>query len=468
MIGSSDPKLSNSNSSAGFAGRSIAVIGGGIAGLAAAHFLVKSGCTVELFEASDHFGGLGASFSLDGKDIEQFYHCMLPTDDELLQLMREIGYSTEVEWHETSFSVWDGHKFFPLNGAKDLLKFTPLSIVDRLRLGLTGLWGRLVSSAGLDDITAEQWLTRLSGKRAFELFWKTLLQAKFGDRYSGVPALWFWTRFNREKGEKKEAKGFPPGGYRGLTDAIVTSLEQRGAVLNRRTPVASLDLSPDGRPQLEIGGEFRTYDQVIVTLALPLVDKLIRAESKLRKAMAPVDFGIQYQAVINLLLVAKKSFSPHYWVASIDRSLPFQGIVETSKLAAPGKLNNRSLLYLMRYLDRDDPVYKEDPALITDRFLTAFYRTFPEFSPADIENTFLFKAPYVEPAYTAGYLRRRPPIDLYQSKLFLATTAQVYPTVTSWNGSVTLVRAAVAEMLAAKRGSADSPVSLAQVEDIRA
>ncbi len=33
-----------------------------------------------------------------------------------------------------------------------------------------------------------------------------MLQAKFGDRYGDVPALWFWTRFNREKGGKKERR----------------------------------------------------------------------------------------------------------------------------------------------------------------------------------------------------------------------------------------------------------------------
>lgn len=441
--------------------QTVAVIGGGIAGLAVSHYLASAGRKVDLFEASDRLGGLGVSFEHSGKMIEQFYHCMLPTDDALLGLMKEIGFSTGIDWHETSFAVWDGKSFHPLNGAVDLLRFSPLSLLDRFRLGLTGMWGRLVSSAGLDDITAEQWLTRLSGRRAFELFWKTLLQAKFGDRYGGVPALWFWTRFNREKGSQKEAKGLPPGGYSRLTAALEQSLLERGVVINKSAPVASLDLDGAGRPVVETGGARKTYDQAVITLALPLVEKLIRPGSALRSQMAEVDFGIKYQGVVNLLLVSKKSFSPHYWVASIDRSLPFQGIVETSKLGPLEQFGGRNLLYLMRYLDRDDPEFKLDAAALTEKFRSAFLRAFPQFKAEDIEAAHLFRAPFVEPAYTAGYLRRKPPVDLCGSRVFLATTAQVYPTVTSWNGSVGFARDVAEQMLAAKAGASPAPIEAA-------
>ena len=426
---------------------SIAIVGGGIGGLALAHFLTAEGIQVELFEASEQFGGLGLTFEVGGQQVEQFYHCMLPTDDALLGLMRDIGYSTDIDWHETSFAVWDGKAFYPLNGALDLLKFSPLSFFDRLRLGATGVWGRLVSSAGLDDVTAQRWLSGLSGKRAFELFWKTLLQAKFGERYGDVPALWFWTRFNREKGERREAKGMPPGGYRALTDAIVASLRKRGAVLHRSAPVSSIEIDPSGRPIIEVGCERKTFDQAAVTVALPIADKLIRSGSTLRNKIKPVDFGINYLAVINLVLVSKKSFSPHYWVASIVRDMPFQGVVETSQLGPLERFGGRNLLYLMRYLDRDHSDYTADSDELKTKFLDSFFRQFPHIGRDDIEAAHLFRAPYVEPAYTAGYLRRRPPINVFESRVFLATTAQVYPTVTSWNGAVGFAREVADEIL---------------------
>ena len=56
--------------------------------------------------------------------------------------------------------------------------------------------------------------------------------------------------------------------------------------------------------------------------------------------------------------------------------------------------------------------------------------------PEDIETQFIFRAPFVEPVYTRGFMLRRPPEVMVPGRVFLATTTQVYPVVTSWNGSV--------------------------------
>src|SRR5690606_26331126 len=119
------------------------------------------------------------------------------------------------------FGCMRGGRLYPLNTPLDLLRFDVLPWRDRFRIGLTGLWGSMCSSRGLDDVTCEAWLTGLSGRRAFDAFWKPMLQAKFGDRYSEVPALWFWTRFTREKGAKRERKGYIRGGYRCIVNRLV-------------------------------------------------------------------------------------------------------------------------------------------------------------------------------------------------------------------------------------------------------
>lgn len=47
----------------------VAVIGGGVSGLAAAHYLARQGLKVDLYEASDRLGGRMALASLDGQEI---------------------------------------------------------------------------------------------------------------------------------------------------------------------------------------------------------------------------------------------------------------------------------------------------------------------------------------------------------------------------------------------------------------
>src|SRR3954469_21627213 len=158
---------------------SVAVIGGGISGLTAAFRLAQGGARVTLYEASGELGGLGTFFEHKGRTFEKFYHCMLPSDGPLLALLSELGLRDEVYWKPTSFGYWHKDQVLPLNTPRDLLKFTPLGFFSRLRVGFTGLYGSKVSDAGLDDISAVDWLTKLSGRRAFNTFWKPMLQAKF-------------------------------------------------------------------------------------------------------------------------------------------------------------------------------------------------------------------------------------------------------------------------------------------------
>ncbi|WP_156346114.1 hypothetical protein [Verrucomicrobium spinosum] len=63
-------------------------------------------------------------------------------------------------------------------------------------------------------------------------------------------------------------------------------------------------------------------------------------------------------------------------------------------------------------------------------------KLFPDLRDQDLERRQVFRAPFVEPVYTTGYSARRPPEELVPGRVFLSNTAQVYPIVTSWNGSV--------------------------------
>ena len=73
---------------------------------------------------------------------------------------------------------------------------------------------------------------------------------------------------------------------------------------------------------------------------------------------------------------------------------------------------------------------------------------FGELREEDVLDRFVFRTPFVEPLYTLGYARRKPPHALVPGRVYLSTSSQVYPNVTSWNGASELSRAVVDTLLA--------------------
>ena len=412
-----------------------------------------------LIEGSDQLGGLGTFFEHEGRTFEKFYHCMLPSDGPLLRVLESLGIREDVYWKPTTFAYAHQRRLYPLNGALDLLKFAPLRFIDRIRVGITGLYGRLVSDKGLDHVTTVKWLTQLSGARAFAKFWQPMLEAKFGDRYHDVPALWFWTRFNREKGESKgECKGYIKGGYKHITDSFVRVLRSCGADIRLNTQVLGMDIDGTGRVTLTTAaGGAESFDQLVVTLPTPQAENLIGPA--MRREVSQLDTTTDYQGVINCLLFLKKPLTPHYWVATPEADYPFDGAVETSTLTDTAERGERHVVYLTKYLHRGDARFTHDDDSIRAAWIPALKALFPHLADGDIEQSFIFRAPFVEPIYKLGQMQLRPPEELVRGRVYMANTAQVYPVVTSWNGSVIQAEKTLAVMGVSPAAASGTKVS---------
>ena len=443
----------------------MAVIGGGISGLVAARRLALSGADVTLFESSDRFGGLGGQFDYAGGEYDKYYHVILPTDEHFLALAAELGLESAVYWEESALGFLYRRRMYRLAGPLDLLKFDPVPFSDRIRLGLTALWASYAARPGpLDEITVDAWLRRLSGDRAFDRLWKPLLEAKFGDAYRNIPALWYWASFNREKGTKTEIKGYLRGGYSAYSRALIESAREAGADLRSHAPVERVSLiqsSGSEHPstgyeraeplgvRLRVNGEDADFESVVFCTPFALVPKLADPTT-LGSRLEGLPLELDHQGVVNVLLMMNRPLTPYYWLPVVDCGMPFRGIVETTRVIRSEDAGNRHLVYLLNYVHRDTEEYARTDADLATSYVAGLLELFPELSTDDIESTHVFRTPHVEPIWTPGYSQRVPPHELVPGRVFLATTAQVYPNVTSWNSSIGLAIETADRVLASR------------------
>ncbi|MFI9814988.1 FAD-dependent oxidoreductase [Saccharothrix variisporea] len=415
-------------------GSRVTVLGGGICGLAAAHRLARSGAEVTLLEAGDQLGGLGTFTPWRDGWVERFYHCVMPTDDDLLALLGELGLRESVTWRRTSMGMVVAGRHHPFNSAVDLLRFTPLRLRDRVRFGVVSLLlRRLGRGRDLDRLRTEDWLRGLYGDTVWDSLLAPMFGSKFGAAFGDVPALYLWQRLGRES--NVAVRGYPAGGYRSIIDALRQSVVDAGGVVLTSAPVTRVGV--DGTVVFGSDDDVLTADRVISTLPLPVLRSVADA------ALAPLlpDVRLAYQGVVNALFFLKRPLSGHYWAPVVRSGTDFDGVIEMSALAGP--FDGRHLVYVMKYTDRGSVLYREDDARISARWTKQLVGLYPDLTSADVEEVRLFKAPFVEPVYPLGYLEQRPPVEVAGTPLLLATTAHVYPSVTSWNSSVGLANRVV-------------------------
>ncbi|MDY7042511.1 MAG: FAD-dependent oxidoreductase, partial [Chloroflexota bacterium] len=81
--------------------KNIAIVGGGITGMAAADVLSRAGHSVTIFERDATIGGLAGSFEVNGTYLEKFYHHLFTSDEAMEGLIRELGLGDDFAWQPT-------------------------------------------------------------------------------------------------------------------------------------------------------------------------------------------------------------------------------------------------------------------------------------------------------------------------------------------------------------------------------
>ncbi len=421
----------------------VAVLGGGIAGLTAAYRLSRQGARVVLYEASDRLGGLATWFDYKEMRLDRYYHVILDSDSYLLELLDELELTADLRWAETRMGFFVRGRLFPFNSAMDLLCFRALRLIDRVRTGLAALYITKVVKDGrpLDDVLAHVWLKKLFGPRVYRAIWEPLLTAKFGTLREHVPAYWVWNTLTREKDGSQEVKAYVKGGYARIADRLHEAIEQQGGQLRLNSPVRGLDWNGSSAI-LGFDGSEEEFDAVVSTLPLPLLHQ-ISGPALAPRVPLP---SLAFQGVVNVLLVCNRPLDRYYWTAVVDSGLPFQGVVETTHVIDPAWIGGRHLIYLMNYSSPGDEPYERDDTTAVRQAMDGLQRLYPSFTPHCVEASFVFRAPHVEPVWPTGYLSKRPGTRIGDTQIYLATTAQAYPMVTSWNTSVKLATDAVRAM----------------------
>jgi protoporphyrinogen oxidase len=417
----------------------VVVIGGGFTGLAAAYELTRQNLRVTLLEKQPQLGGLAASFSFPGGTVEQSYHHWFLSDRDAMGLAAECGGGQAVRHHATRTGFYWQGKVWPLGRPADLLRFAPLGLVDRLRLGLLPIQARMVRRwRDLEQLTADEWLQRSCGRRVYEVVWKPLLRAKFGQSAAEVSAVWMWNKLKLRGSSRtragREALAYYHGGFAAFIELLANRIRQQGGCIRTGCDVDGLLVERSTVMGVRAGNEHIRAAAVIATPALPIIASLVKphVDSQYVDRLN----AVRYLANATLVLLLDRSLSDYYWINIGDQDYPFVAVVEHTNFAPPDEYGGNRIVYLSRYAPVTDEFFSLSAEQALQRSLPGLKRLRPCFDESWVRDCRLFLAPYAQPVITRGYSHIVPDPTGPIRGLYLCTMAQVYPEDRGTNYSI--------------------------------
>lgn len=409
----------------------VVIVGGGFTGLTAAYVLSKQGYSIRVIESDSTAGGLAGTFQFsDGVKLEKFYHHWFNNDVYVFELVKELGMEGDVVTLPVRTGMYFNGRIWKLSTPIDLLRFTALSLIDRIRLGLLVLQVRRIKDwRMIEHLSIREWLESLCGKNVYRVVWEPLITSKFSIYAEAVNAVWMWKKLVL-RGSTRNNKGgeelaYFKGGFGRLAEAMVSAIENAGGEVSLGEKVTGIRSNNNQLLALHTHHGEVTGRQFLFTPALPIIANIF--EGSVDASWLESLRRVRYLGNMCLVLRLKYSLSDIYWLNVNDPGFPFVGVIEHTNFDLPENYKGSHIVFLSRYLAIEDPVWSYSDEQYVDFALVHLKRMFPEMDRSWVLEHRVWRAEFAQPVTERNYSQYVPGRETPFENAYISTMAQIYP-----------------------------------------
>ncbi len=419
----------------------VAIVGGGLTGLTAAMRLSQKGYKLTVFEKRKKVGGLAAGCELAGMGLEETYHHIFKTDENLIGLIFELGLGKKLGWYESSIGQFYQGKVYPFVTPKDLLRFKPLGLIDKVRMGLVYVYlQRLGDYKRLVRVGADEWMKKWAGEKSCQVVWRPLMRGKFHQYYKEVSMAWLWARINsrgksKDKEEGGERLGYLEGGFGQLSEKLAERIKEGEGKVRLETEVKGI-AEKRGKFEVESLEGRQIFDKVISCVPGQVLADLIKMTGKKAKEYKKKLKKIDYLGFVNVIFSSKQSLSDYYWHNVTDLESPFLAFIQHTNLIDKSNYKGKHIYYLGTYVPQNSKYLKMDDNKVVDEFLTYLLKLYPEFDRKRVGNVACFRFNWAQHVASKNYEKKILDYRTAWPGLYLANFSQIFPNDRGMNFAV--------------------------------
>jgi len=315
-------------------GKRVAVVGGGLAGMAAALALVENGCRVDLFEQKHRLGGRVGSFHdpRTGEQVDYCMHVAMGCCTNFLDFIRRTGVEDCFQRHRRltfigpngdvcKFTSWPWLPA-PLHLLPGFARLRYLTLGERLSIARCLMrLGRLKADDRRDK-TAGEWLReQRQSQRTIDRFWSVILVSALGETVERVDLSMARKVFL--DGFLRSAQGYevllpriPLGEVFGRR--VADRLRQSGVGIHLGSPVRSIGTLEARAESLTLAdGRQFPFDALILAVPWTAIERLLLPE---QRTLLHRDWDVQQ-------IESSAITAVHLWFDREITSLPHAALV---------------------------------------------------------------------------------------------------------------------------------------------
>ena len=331
---------------------SVNIVGGGLAGLAAAAALGSAGYTVEVFEARPCLGGRATSFPVtpgddDAELIDNCQHVLLRCCVNLLDFYKRLGVADRIRFYrEFTFLEPGGRRSTlrrgplpaPLHLSGSFLRMACLSAADKLAIAraMLALMRERKGRKDLDRISMLDWLReKRQPARAIERFWRQVLVSAVNEELDrmaaqhGFQVFWLGMLARADSYEM----GIPDVPLRELYSAEVWK-RMKGVQIHARAPVERIVFRDGVAYGVQTGSGVRTADYHICAVPFERLGTLapeLRIDTSRFEHSPITGIHIWFDRAVTELPHAALLDRTIQWMFNKDRGRHVQFVVSASR-----------------------------------------------------------------------------------------------------------------------------------------
>ena len=327
--------------------RRIAVVGAGVAGLAAACALAQDGYAVELFERRPYVGGRASSYMHPGVDevIDNCQHIVLGCCTNVLDLLRRADAEDAMLWSDGIIFLEPGGRQSrlkparlpaPLHSTPSFLATKALGLRDKIAIA-RAIAAFLKGSSPEDDRqNFADWLrSTKQTQRAVEHFWKPVLFSALNEDPDRISVRYAAKVFREAFLFSAEAgrMGVPRVPLSEMYGRVATAIERAGGKVHLRSTVEKLCRDEaSGLWQLRIGEQTEEFDAVVLALSFEGLEKLLPSlpEGEPRDRLQKLLAGFSHSPLTGIHLWFDREITPLNHAVLLDTTM--QWLYNTSRI----------------------------------------------------------------------------------------------------------------------------------------